>query len=68
MPIVDEESRKGLLINTARNYRKPLQNLLISAPYSISHWKATYLSGAGNEEDCAPGVGVMTPTPDSDSE
>jgi len=47
MQIVDEESRKELLLYTARSYREPLQKPLIPAPYSFSHRKAIFLSVSG---------------------
>ena len=47
MHIVDEESRKGLLLYTARSHREPLQKPLILIPYTIPHRKTIFLSGPG---------------------
>lgn len=43
MHLVDEESREGLLLYTARSYRKPLQKLLMFTTYTIIHRKAIFI-------------------------
>lgn len=52
MHIVDEESREGLLLYTARNHREPLQKPLIFIPYTIPNLKTIFLSGPGTGCTC----------------
>ena len=47
MHIVDEESREGLLLYTARSHREPLQKPLILIPYTIPDRKTIFLSVPG---------------------